>query len=457
MPSNLRTYLSISLTLLIILSSFNTYANNKEKKHNFPIYPVIKDNVIFWEKVYSIYNENQAIIHDRDNLNLIYDVVNLVDPDTPGARLINEKIVSYSKNKYQRILRNFATGSRPKNKTEQRIYSLLQANKINNLSKLQENIRMQRGQKDKFIKGVIRSGAYLPRFKEIFRSYGLPEELAYLPHVESSFNLYAHSHAGAAGMWQFTKGTGKDFMLINDTVDERLDPFIAADAAARLLRRNYQVLENWPATLTSYNYGRAGMIRAMKKYHRYENIFKHYDEGIFGFAARNFYPSFVAAYRTAKRLEAEPQIIIDKPEKIFTIKVQGYTNFKQIADWFEINPKELSRLNPALTRVVLAGKRLIPAGYILRLPDKQLVRTKAQNIPEEIYRPEQIRNKIYRVKKGDSLSKIARKHGVSKKSLARENKLESNSMIKIGQKLLIPSHNQPEDVIVIDKQYKIKP
>ena len=126
--------------------------------------------------------------------------------------------------------------------------------------------------------------------------------------VESSFNPRAFSKAGAAGLWQFTRGTGSDYLAVNALIDERYDPYAATDAAARLLKDNYKALGSWPLALTAYNYGRAGMLRAVRNHGSYEGIFTSYEGGSFKFAARNFYSEFIAAARVAKRLEAKSVI-----------------------------------------------------------------------------------------------------------------------------------------------------
>lgn len=114
-----------------------------------------------------------------------------------------------------------------------------------------DSIRVQTGQKERFLEGVVRSGAYLPAIKKIFRAYNLPEDLAYLPHVESSFDTKAYSKLGASGVWQFTYSTGKQYLRIDGAVDERGDPLLAAHAAAKYLKNSYDLLGSWPLALTS--------------------------------------------------------------------------------------------------------------------------------------------------------------------------------------------------------------
>ena len=113
----------------------------------------------------------------------------------------------------------------------------------------------------------------MQEIKRLFRAYNLPEELAYLPHVESSFNFKAYSKYGAAGIWQFTRETGKRYLTIDHTRDERLDPILAAHAAAKYLKNSYDALNNWPLALTSYNYGLSGMLRAVERVREPMKIF----------------------------------------------------------------------------------------------------------------------------------------------------------------------------------------
>jgi len=95
-----------------------------------------------------------------------------------------------------------------------------------------------------------------------------------LAHVESSFDVTASSKAGAAGMWQFTRATGKKYLTVNRVLDERRDPIRASEAAAKLLKQNYERLRNWPMALTAYNHGVAGVLRAKEAMGTYEALFE---------------------------------------------------------------------------------------------------------------------------------------------------------------------------------------
>ena len=105
-----------------------------------------------------------------------------------------------------------------------------------------DRIRFQLGQADRFHEGLIRAAAWETHIARVLKQHGVPEEIAALPHVESSFNPFAYSKVGAAGLWQFMPSTAKRFMRVDGIVDERLDPYSATEAAANLMLYNYRLL-----------------------------------------------------------------------------------------------------------------------------------------------------------------------------------------------------------------------
>lgn len=355
------------LGAMILLCTFATGAMAAEK---FPLYPCIQPNVHFWEQVYSRYTTRQGILHDIDNLSQVYSIIDLVDPKIPGATAINNARISSKKEQLKNILTRLGNGQPPRTAEERRIASLFHKQPRSAFHKAKDNFRFQLGQKDRFHEGVIRSGKYLAQFQKIFTAHRLPVELAYLPHVESSFNPKAYSKAGAAGLWQFTRSTGKDYMNINQLVDERYDPYLATQAAARLLKENYAALQSWPLAITAYNYGKAGMMRALKEHGSYVNIFNSYDQGYFKFASRNFYAEFVAATRVAKRWEKLPNLVPEKPEATFTLRLKEDTPITRLRTTFGLNHEQFIRLNPALQKPVISGQHPVPKGALVRLPAK---------------------------------------------------------------------------------------
>ncbi len=409
-----------------------------KKTGQFPSYPVIEANVQFWQDVYGRYSSRQGVLHDKDNLAIIYGVIDLVAWNTPGAARINKNLIKLARHRYKEILNDLGRGRKPRTREEKRVAALFPPAKHTSYLKARDNIRLQIGQKDRFLQGVIRSGAYMPDLQAIFLAHNMPIELAYLPHVESSFNPKAHSKAGAVGLWQFTRGTGRDFMTINSILDERRDPFLSSQAAAKLLKKNYRQLGSWPLALTAYNYGRAGMVRALHAQKTYENIFKNHKTKIFKFASRNFYSEFVAALRVARKLEKDRSIIRDRPAATVSIRMEGYVDAEKIRRYFKLSHKDFSRFNPALRDPVLNGKKYIPKGYLLRLPATKLIRQRAGKMGTRFYHSRQIRDHVYTVRKRDTIGSIGRRFGVSTRELIRANNLNHKAMIRIGQKLVLP-------------------
>lgn len=408
--------------------------------NTFPIFPAIRKNVAFWEKVYSTYSINSAVIHDSNDLSKVYYIVPLIDKKQPAASRINRALIKLAVERYQNILRSLAKGKKPSTPVEQRVAALFKgSDKRQRMAEAVDSVRSQRGQKERFFEGYIRSGAYMSAIRKIFHAEGLPITLAYLPHVESSFNTHAYSKAGAAGMWQFTRGTGKQYMQINDAIDERSDPFIAAESAALYLKDSYQKLQNWPLALTSYNYGTAGMVRARDSHGTYEKIFTEYREGHFGFASRNFYSEFLAAVRVAQKLEKTSGIRLDRPVSYLEYRLPGYIHLQNVKRYFKVSENTIKKLNPALRPLVYTGKKLIPKGYRLRLPNHKNTRSLISSLPRSFFSSYQLHAKIHKVRKGENLSRIASKHGVSLTALMRANKLNRNSKIYVGQRLRIPS------------------
>lgn len=429
-------YFSILICFFgLVLTAQNTVAGAQ-----FPIHNSMRPNVEFWKKIYSKYPSTKGVIHDSHHLAVVYEVIDL-KPLGYGSRKINKKRVRAAKEKYKKILTRLSKGHAPKTKLERKVYRLFGKNPTKDqFKKARGHVRFQLGQKDRYLAGLKRSGQYLARIKAIFRSEGLPEDLAYLPHVESSFNYKAYSKFGAAGIWQFTRGTGRRYMTVDYVIDERRDPIIASRAAAKYLKANYQKLGSWPFALTAYNHGENGMLRAQKKHGSYKNVFDHYDGRRFGFASRNFYSSFIAARYVAKHYQNYfGTVSLDKPVLYHTVKMPGFASVQSVSTFFRVSPKALQNVNPALRPPVFLGQKHIPKEYILRLPGKaKRMARMASAMPSSMFKTKQKRSKFYRVQRGDTAGKIARNHRVSVNDLVLANGLSRRATIYVGQNLRIP-------------------
>ncbi len=435
--SRLPRFTKHASLFLIFLSSLFPAAGFGEQL--FPLYPGIKNNFKFWEKIYSTYSLNDAVIHDSDNLSRIYEVVPMLDPALPGVRRINRINLEKKRANYSNILKKLSRSQKATTTEEKKISALFKGpGRFKKMATAAKNVRSQTGQKERFLEGVARSRKYMRKMKEIFRSHGLPEDLAYLPHVESSFNIKAYSKFGAAGMWQFTRGTGKQYLTIDSALDERLDPILATRAAARYLKNSYRVLDNWPLAITSYNYGTAGTLRAVKEKGNYEIIFNNYKKGHFKFASRNFYSEFLAALKVAKKIESIGKSKAISPRPPHYLKLSGYISIDSIQSHFHLEKSQIEKLNPALLSSVFTGEKLIPKGYFLRLPGSRKIKQRINSIPSSLYSRTQKSSLFHRVKKGDTAGSIAKLYGIPTKNLKKANNLDKFATIYIRQKLKIP-------------------
>jgi len=202
----------------------------------------------------------------------------------------------YLKVKFSNILDRLASGQPPVDYEQRQVAALFKDEPLSAYAAAAQNLRVQEGMREQFREGLLRSRYYKSDMERIFNDAGLPSELIALAEVESGFYSRARSSAGAVGIWQFTRGTGRQFMRITRYHDDRLDPAAETEAAAKLLRSNYLTLGNWPLAITAYDYGTAGMVEAAEQYAGdYARIVRNYGGPHFGFASKNYYAEFLAA------------------------------------------------------------------------------------------------------------------------------------------------------------------
>ncbi|MGR8997936.1 MAG: lytic transglycosylase domain-containing protein [Gammaproteobacteria bacterium] len=262
--------------------------------------------VEFWRKTYTVWHRSEVAFHDDRYLDVIYEV--MVLPGYIDECLTSEQkeMVKQRRDFWKAQLSALESKLRynvPLNANDRQLIAKLESSggQLNSvLNGASERVRSQRGNRERFLRGLEISRRYDRQFRQIFRDAGLPEDLAYLPHVESSFQPAAKSSAGAVGMWQFTKAAAKTFIPVGNRIDRRLDPFASAIGAARYLSYAYRKLGDWPTAITSYNHGIGGMKRAQNQVGRdFVRIVETYNGRAFGFASRNYYAQFLAAREIA--------------------------------------------------------------------------------------------------------------------------------------------------------------
>ncbi len=317
------------------------------------------------------------------------------------------------------------------------------------------------------------SNFYMPIFEEALELYQLPLELKYLPVIESALNPKAVSRVGATGLWQFMLTTGKQYGLtINTLVDERRDPVKSSDAAARYLRDLYKVFGDWNLVIAAYNCGPENINKAIRRAQGKKDYWEIYP--YLPKETRGYVPAFIAAnyIMTYYSQHNICPMSTRLPAKTDTVMVSRKMHLDQVAEVVGINNDVLRALNPMYRRDVVPGNTEPCA---LRLPQTEV--GKFIDLQDSVYNyktDELLTNRLevevnddvptyYKkgkryskrsskrysrrskarrgrssvtVRRGDTLSEIARRNGTTVKKLRRLNGIKGNN-IKAGKKLRV--------------------
>ena len=278
--------------------------------------------------------------------------------------------------------------------------------------------------------GLARAGTYLPMIRPRFATAGLPQDLSYLPLIESAFSVKAYSRARALGMWQFISSTGRHYGLdVGSLVDERRDPELSTDAAVAYLSDLYDQFNDWYLALAAYNSGAGNVRRAIRRSgsRDFWTLRKFLPR-----ETRNYVPAFIASVIVAKQPEKYGFTpTIDKPWTFETIEVPDALDLQFLAKESGITLDELRELNPAIRRDLTPAR----STTTLRLPPGTTASAEAalNSTPRDQWAPRM----IHTVRSGDSLYSIARKYGSSVSAIRQANALRG-SLIRPGQNLIVP-------------------
>jgi membrane-bound lytic murein transglycosylase D len=412
----------------------------------FPELAGLGPNVEFWVRVFSEWRLGQVVVHDLDHPAIVYAVLDLPGPVEERYTEAQRAWVDGVREEWTHYLRGLehkVAAAEPLDDLDKR-WALQFATVVgaDKLSGAHARVRTQRGMRERFHGGLVRSGRFEGPIREILRGHGLPEDLAYLPHVESSFQYRAHSSAGAAGIWQFTRGTGRLYLAINSAIDERLDPVAATYGAARYLRDAHAKLGSWPLAVTSYNHGVQGMQRARERFgDDFERIVREYDGRSFGFASKNFYAEFLAARRIARDPASYfPEGVSREPElELDSVVLEERVTPFWLASHYDVPLAELAALNTGWSaRAVDDGLRL-PQGTRVWLPPGALAAAERRG-PRPKFAAPGADGTTHVVRAGETLSGIAAAHGVSQARLRELNAIPAgSSLIRVGQALHLPT------------------
>ena len=291
-------------------------------------------------------------------------------------------------------------------------------------------VYLQTVARDAFATYLENSGRYMPLVEKILAEYEIPHDLAYLPLIESGFNPHAYSYARAVGMWQFISATGRSYGLRHNWwYDQRRDFEKSTKAAARHLEDLYKEFGSWNLALAAYN-GGAGRIRREIRKRKTKDFWKLRPHK----QTMNYVPLFMAATIIAKQPEKygfhpnyESAIEFDR------VEVSKCISFKNISSRTGITVSDLELLNPELRRGVTPPDI---KNYSLRIPagDSERFLAAYDDIPSE-----KNTNWVkHRIRRGETVSTIARRYGVSIASVVQANSLGRKKRIYAGKSLVIP-------------------
>ena len=295
---------------------------------------------------------------------------------------------------------------------------------------------------------------YLPMIESALDSYNMPQELKYLPIIESAFNPKAVSRVGAKGLWQFMFPTGKFYGLkANSYIDERFDPLKSTHAAIRYLRDLYKFFQSWDLVIAAYNCGPGNVKKAIIRSGGKTNFWQIYR--FLPRETRGYVPAFIAAnyimtYYCHHNICPMNTEIIPPTD---TLQISRELHLQQVADLCDITIDELKSLNPQYKRNIIPGNT---KPYTLRLPQTKIATfidnqdTIYNHRAAELFKNRKtvaVSNKItptvgkgtlsyHTIRSGETLSTIAQRYGVKVSQLKDWNGLSSNR-IRAGKKLKI--------------------
>lgn len=343
----------------------------------------MEKQVAFWKDIYAKYTTEEGVIHDTENLELVYaeiDFKPIIKDESLSARQKakqKKKLVEDKKKEISEILKKLAKVSSPEGLSEPELKVWKMFENINEPDKFKEaaekgRLRFQLGQKDRMQSAIFYSGRYLENMEQIFKQANMPIELTRIVFVESSFNVLARSKVGASGLWQIMRYTARPYRMITSGTDLRNQPMAATKLAARLFEDNYRMLNAWPLAITGYNHGPTGVRKMTEKYKTREivDLIQNVrSRRSFGFASRNFFACFLAALEVERNaLKYFPKIAWSQPLDAEEIKLPINVKYKDLLTWFDGDDEKAQVFNPHVNRPTRRNSVTIPAKTVISVP-----------------------------------------------------------------------------------------
>lgn len=297
--------------------------------------------------------------------------------------------------------------------------------------------RLTGPEKQFFINSLERSSRFRPYIVSQLKAAGLPEELSWLPLIESGYQLRALSSARALGLWQFIPSTGYKFGLTrNQYVDERMDPEKSTLAAIAYLKELHNLFGDWTTVLAAYNCGEGRVLRTIRNQRlNYLDNFWDLYQNLPRETAR-YVPRFLATLHIIQNLDTYG-ITVDNPLQPIaykTFEVQKQMRLTDIAKEISVPADELRALNPELRHDILP-----PEAYRLKIPENKsdLFLAKLDNIKTAHATPQMVG--YHKIRRGETLSSIATRYGTTVNVIARANNISRTHRIIAGDVIKVPS------------------
>jgi len=294
------------------------------------------------------------------------------------------------------------------------------------------------GVRRRFEEGLQRAGKYMPMIRAVLEREGLPKDLAYVAMIESSFKTRARSRARAQGVWQFIGATGRRYGLHRTAaVDERSDPVKATEAAAGYFKDLHEIFNDWYLAMAAYDAGEGRVARAIARTGA-ETYWELCRLGALPKETRLYVPSVIAAALIGKnQAHYGFHVAPEAPVSFETVRLNKPVNVRRLAQACRLDADELIELNPEL-RGSTTPK--IPSGYDFRVPvgAGEIVTARLGQVPAAA--APSLRQ--YRVRKGETLARVARRYGVSLASLAEANDLSPRARLAPRRILVIPEREE---------------
>ena len=399
------------LALLLITFGF-AFGFAQPPEDPFPIPQDYRPFVDFWIDVFTRYSGRQILIHDAEEpwriLKILeFDRVDPLQEDLTNA--YRDILAKHLKQVRSACLELADQGPKAACKSPLhhwlwQLYGHRAHREPDLFRRVADRLRLQRGMREKMRESLWRMDFYLPHVRRIFERSGMPRDLAYLALVESGYNPYAGSFAGARGMWQFIRRTARRHgLIVGRYIDQRYDPLYSTEAAVRYLAGAYRRFGRWPLAVTSYNHGVEGIARAIRELgtRDWSRIRKEYRGPYFGFASKNFYAEFLAAREIVRKRYIyfpDSRKLVVEPWEFAVYRLPRTVSIRRIPRSLGMSTEEFIQYNPQFLLAAFIRDIRVLASTKIRIP-----------VLEKNYGVKG----LHVVRPGETLKRIARVYGVT--------------------------------------------